>query len=86
MRCLTILLACGWFLMVPPPGSKSSLLSRPSKAWSIEGSFDTARECTTDKLTSWKQAKETGSSEVAESWFVARCLPTEMVERMWKGN
>ncbi len=86
MRCLTILLACGWFLMMPPPGSKSSLLSHPSKAWSIEDSFDTARECEAEKIAKWKKAKETGISEVAEVYLGTKCLPTEMVERMWKGN
>lgn len=86
MRCLTILLACGWFLMVPPPGSKSPHVSRPSKAWSIEDSFDSARECSAEKIARWKQAKETGMSEVAEHLAGAQCLPTEMVERMWKGK
>ncbi len=72
--------------MVPPPGSKSSLLSRPSKAWSIENSFDTARECEDQKLAMLKLAKEAGRSDVAELYLWAKCLPTEMVERMWKGN
>jgi len=72
--------------MVPPPGSKSSLLSRPSKAWSIEDSFDTARECEAEKLAKWKLAKETGISEVTELYRGAKCPPTEIVERMWKAN
>ena len=94
MRCLTILLACGWFLMLPPEGAKYGFPneSEPLSRWMHYASYDTAKECRDSKLFMIKmveearkkltqkesEAMETRAAQVA----FMRCVPSDFV----KGN
>ena len=91
MRCLTILLAMGWFLMTPPVTDKDQAnVYAPISEWTHQKSFDTAKECENYKseaMEVWREDKQTKDNETrraAKRAFVAvgagRCLPSDSIK------
>ncbi len=78
MQCRsTILIACGWFLMVPPLNGKTVQDSAPMAKWTHVTSFDTARECENDRVLLGKSYKEQGKEVEERAIVMSRCIPTD---------
>ena len=85
MRCLTILLACGWLLLVPPD-EKALKEGKPGLQWTQLGSYDTAKECEAAKSaiiagTAKRQRLQKDLLGRLVSYANARCLPSDMFSK-----
>ncbi len=79
MRCLTILLACGWLLMLPfKTGDQKADPSRPISEWTQDRAFDTAKECENHR-SRLLQLPELPQEARERAYIYARCLPSDWI-------
>ena len=86
MRCLTVLIACGWLLFTPPtkfvPELKSygALVGAPLSEWKQERAFDNARDCEEWKSVAIKSNNPNPHMPgVPNMWEHGRCLPSDTI-------
>lgn len=83
MRCFTVLLTCGWFLMSPPRVGDGPEVNarRPLTEWIHQRSFDTAQSCEQFRsrliVTTMNQAGDTAvyTRNVAAE---GKCVPSDL--------
>lgn len=86
LRHAAALSLVGWYLMAPPANSVQLSDGRvvwirnpPLSEWSVEGSFDKARECANQQNLLANSAIEDskGNSAGRAEWMMARCIATD---------
>jgi hypothetical protein len=78
MKCRsTILIACGWFLMVPPTDNKMVYDDLPISKWTHLTSFDTARECENSRVALQQEYKKKQKQVEERAIILSRCLTSD---------
>ncbi len=77
MRCLMTLLACGWFLMMPPETKEGLNYDKPISKWKHIASFDTAAECENSMIKSLMASFRIKAYPL--KYWLGRCVPSDAV-------